>query len=113
LTDSIPDNIFATFLMDLMFGPFVFENTTLMKIVHKLEAGEINITEDTQINAVKAKKVLIAPNVTARVFGIVTEEIILEEGSKVYLHGTLLGRVINNGGEIIIHPERGNTNFSY
>jgi hypothetical protein len=84
-----------------------------MKIVNKIEAGEINITEDTQINAGKANKVLVASNVTARFFGTITEEIILEAGSKVYLHGSLLGTITNKGGEIIIHPENGNTNISY
>jgi hypothetical protein len=84
-----------------------------MKIVSRLEGSEINITEDTQINTLRANKVLIGTNVTARVFGVVTEQIILEPGSKVYLHGRMLGSIINKGGEIIIHPEHDSSTTNY
>ncbi len=75
-----------------------------MKVISKVEGSEIRITEDTQINAVKAEKILVASNVTARFFGVVTKEIVLEPGAKVYLHGHLYGNVVNKGGEIYIHP---------
>jgi hypothetical protein len=71
------------------------------KIVQKEVIGNVTIKKNTQFNNINAENVLISKNIIARLFGTVTN-VILKEGSKLYLHGIINGNVQNEGGEILV-----------
>lgn len=62
-------------------------------------SGHVCIKENSQYNNINADKVIIAENVTARLYGSVNN-IVLKKGSLIYLHGIISGSVQNEGGEI-------------
>ncbi len=70
-----------------------------LKLIEKRVCGKIRIKENSQYNNVDAKKVILAKNTMARVYGRV-EDIVLKKGSLLYFHGTISGSVKNEGGEI-------------
>jgi hypothetical protein len=63
---------------------------------------EIYVDTDSQYNYLEADHLIVAPGVTARVFGIVRKKLHVKPGAQVYLHGDLQGEVINEGGKINI-----------
>lgn len=71
------------------------------KIFSSPTGGEIIISENSQYNEIKADKVVIHPNVVARLYGHV-KDVTLKEGSLLYMHGRIIGNVVNEGGEIHI-----------
>jgi len=68
-------------------------------IVREKTNGDVIITEDTQYNHIVADSVIIEENVTARLFGEINT-LILKKGSCLYMHGTILGKVINYEGDL-------------
>ena len=72
------------------------------RVVDAETKGEVTITRDTQYNNINASKVLIEEEVTARLYGTVTEKVILKKGSRLYLHGAILGEIENEGGELYL-----------
>ncbi len=72
-----------------------------LKLIHESVFGQVCIKENSQYNNIKADKVIIAENVTARLFGSVTD-IVLKKGSLIYFHGEISGNVQNEGGELHI-----------
>ena len=69
------------------------------KLIQEHISGNIHVKEDTQFNNADAERVLIESNVTARIYGNV-KDVVLKEGSRLYLHGIISGNVLNEGGEI-------------
>lgn len=72
-----------------------------LKIISDETHGVIIIRENSQFNNINAEKVIIDENITARLFGSI-KNIVLEKGSKLFLHGVISGTVKNKGGEIQI-----------
>ena len=73
-----------------------------LKIIHDEIVGVVKIKEDSQFNKIRADKVIIAENTTARLFGMV-KDIVLKKGAKLFLHGQISGTIENKGGEIFIY----------
>lgn len=71
------------------------------KIINEEAVGVIKINEDCQFNKIRAEKVVVNENITARLFGTV-KTIVLKRGAKLFLHGAISGTIKNNGGEIYI-----------
>lgn len=72
-----------------------------LKIIPKETFGFVRISENSQFNNIQAERVVIEENVTARLFGKVND-IVLNRGSKLFFHGTILGNVKNKGGELLL-----------
>ncbi|MGZ3898859.1 MAG: hypothetical protein ACXVO9_05815 [Bacteroidia bacterium] len=72
------------------------------KVVDAETKGEVTITIDTQYNNIKATKVIITEDVTARLYGDIMEKLILKKGARLYLHGTVHGEIENEGGELYL-----------
>ena len=72
------------------------------KIIHEEAVGVIKIKEDCQFNRIRAEKVVVHENITARLFGTV-KTIVLKKGAKIFFHGIISGAVKNNGGEIYVY----------
>lgn len=70
-----------------------------LKIIDSLVTKELAINEDSQYNNLDADKVVVAENVVVRIFGTV-KDISLKKNSRIYIHGTIKGNVLNDGGEI-------------
>jgi len=62
--------------------------------------GDIIIKENIQFNNIEANSIIIEENVTARLFGKV-KNVILKKGSRLIMHGLILGKVENLGGELL------------
>jgi hypothetical protein len=71
--------------------------------VNELTTGIIVIANNIQYNNIEAEKVVIEENVTARLFGKITNKLILKQGSTLYLHGSIHGNVENKGGVLNIY----------
>lgn len=71
------------------------------KIISTPTIGEVVIKENSQFNEIQAEKVTVHSNITARLFGSV-KDLTLKKDSLLYIHGRILGNVINEGGEIHI-----------
>lgn len=73
-----------------------------LKIISEEAIGVIKINENCQFNKVRAEKVVVNENITARLFGSV-KTIELKKGAKLILHGVISGTIKNEGGEIFIY----------
>ncbi|MCE3278974.1 MAG: hypothetical protein K0S44_1165 [Bacteroidetes bacterium] len=71
--------------------------------VNDLITGTIVITNNIQYNNIEAEKVIIEENVTARLFGKITDKLVLKPGATLYLHGSIYGNVENKGGVLNIY----------
>lgn len=71
--------------------------------VDDLTTGIIVISANIQYNNIVADKVVIEENVTARLFGRITTQLVLKHGSTLYLHGSIHGNVENKGGVLNIY----------
>jgi len=69
------------------------------KIIESEATGDIVVEENSQFNNIKADRVTILENITARLFGTIKVKLSIYKGAKVYLHGNVLGEVENLGGE--------------
>jgi hypothetical protein len=74
------------------------------KIIPAETYGYVRIRENSQFNNIQAERVIIEENVTARLFGRVND-VVLNRGSKLFFHGTILGNVKNKGGELLIFKQ--------
>lgn len=72
------------------------------KVILEETLGFVKIRENSQFNNINAQRVVLAENVTARLYGIVND-IVLNRGSRLIFHGTILGNVKNKGGEIVVY----------
>lgn len=74
-----------------------------LKIIANETYGFVRIRENSQFNNIRAERVVLEENVTARLFGKVND-VVLNRGSKLFFHGTILGNVKNKGGELVVFP---------
>ncbi len=72
-----------------------------LRIINEEAVGVIKINENSQFNKVKADKVVVDENTTARLFGSV-KTLVLKKGAKLFLHGVISGKIENKGGELFI-----------
>jgi hypothetical protein len=72
-------------------------------IIRETISGNVHIKQHAQFNDIRADKVIIAENVTARLYGTIKMSLILKKGSRLLLHGTITGKIENEGGEITIY----------
>lgn len=75
-----------------------------LKIIHTEVGGLVVVKENSQFNNVRADKVIVRENITARLFGMVNN-IVVKKGAKLFFHGKILGNIDNKGGEIFIYNE--------
>jgi hypothetical protein len=73
-----------------------------LRVIQEEAVGIIKVNEDCQYNKVNADKVVINENVTVRLYGTVNT-VILKKGSKLFLHGIILGNIQNKGGEVYVY----------
>lgn len=73
-----------------------------LKLISGEITGLIHIKENSQFNCIKADMVILAENVTVRLFGSVGD-IVLKKRSLVFVHGAVTGKVENRGGDIHIY----------
>lgn len=71
-----------------------------MEIITYKVTKDIVITKDTQFNDLQCENVTVAENITTRIYGIINQDLIVEKNAIVYLHGKVLGEIINNGGTV-------------
>ncbi|HWY10321.1 MAG TPA: hypothetical protein VN026_03295 [Bacteroidia bacterium] len=72
-----------------------------LRIIDEEAIGVIKIKENSQFNKIKAEKVVVDENTTARLFGSV-KTLVLKKGAKLFLHGVISGKIENKGGELFI-----------
>lgn len=84
-----------------------------MKIVRLRLTSDLIIEEDTQYNDVTSKNVTVQKNVVTRIYGIISEKLIVKEGATVYLHGPLPGQIINEGGKVYVRTPGGDGITAY
>ncbi|HXB39133.1 MAG TPA: hypothetical protein VNZ49_01245 [Bacteroidia bacterium] len=72
-----------------------------LKIIQAETIGVVEVKENSQFNKIRADKVIVNENITARLFGRV-DNIVLKKGAKLFLHGRISGAIDNKGGEIFI-----------
>lgn len=68
-------------------------------VVEHEVTGNLHVTQHTQYNRVKADHVLVNEKVTARIYGTV-KDVVLKPGSTLLMHGTVSGKIVNEGGEL-------------
>jgi hypothetical protein len=76
---------------------------TELRIINREIEGELIINLDSQYNNLKAEIVIVKENVTARLFGTISEQLVIKSGACVYLHGSITGNIENEGGELFIY----------
>ncbi|HEY6162154.1 MAG TPA: hypothetical protein VI112_13060 [Bacteroidia bacterium] len=74
-------------------------------IVDDETGGDVTISRNTQFNNIRANTVVIQENITARLFGTIKKSLVLNKGSRLILHGSILGQVENLGGELFFYAE--------
>jgi hypothetical protein len=72
------------------------------KIIDKEIRGNIFIIRNSQYNKLNALNVTVSPDIQARLYGVIKGKLIINKGARVYLHGSLTGKLENLGGEIHI-----------
>jgi hypothetical protein len=72
------------------------------RIVRELVTGAVHIEENTQYHDIQADEVCVHEGVRARLFGTVKNKITVKKNSKIFIHGSFKGEVINEGGRIYI-----------
>lgn len=73
-----------------------------LKLIRHDVTGHVCVKENSQYNNIKAEKVVVAENVTVRLYGSVSD-VVIKKGAIVYIHGEISGNVENEGGEIHIY----------
>jgi len=73
-----------------------------IKIIKAKTTGDVVAGSDSQYNNIEADSIIVAENVTVRLFGSVKNMVILKKGSRLFMHGIIYGNVHNEGGELHI-----------
>jgi hypothetical protein len=71
------------------------------KIIPTETRGFVRISENSQFNNIRAERVIVEENVTARLYGRVND-VVIKRGARLFFHGTILGNVKNKGGELML-----------
>jgi hypothetical protein len=69
------------------------------KIIEREITGDVLVNSDSQYNNINADNVTVGPHVTVRFFGTIKKTLVIHEGARVYMHGSMPGKVENLGGE--------------
>ncbi len=75
-------------------------NYNTVRTIDEPVIGVVRIQEDCQYNKIEAERVIVDEHVTARLFGRV-KDVVVKKGGRLFLHGTIYGR-IQNEGEIVL-----------
>lgn len=67
------------------------------KIIETETGGEVHVKINSQYNNINAEKVIVYENIKARFFGTISELIIVKTGAEVQIHGTINGKIENQG----------------
>lgn len=67
---------------------------------------DIMVEEETTINAIITGNVIVKNNAVLQLYGTVTGDLVVEEGCKAYIFGSVGAKIINNG-EIEVYGEVG------
>jgi hypothetical protein len=78
-----------------------------MIIETKEVQGDVTVDKDTQFNHIHARIVVVKEGVMARLYGAVSNDIYLEKGSIVYMHGKISGKIHNDGGTLYLFKTSG------
>lgn len=79
----------------------MFRSSEEYKIIsHQVDGKEVHIRENTQFNNIHADHVYVYEGIRARLFGHVKTQITVKKGAKLFIHGTISGDIINEGGRI-------------
>ncbi len=78
------------------------KDNQIWRIVGKPARGRIFVNRNTQFNDVNAELVEIGKNVSARIFGTI-DSLVLNEGSKLHLHGSVKNVLRNPGSMLIVY----------
>ena len=78
-----------------------------MKTIAKKITGNLIVSENTTYHHIFVESVTVESGVTARLYGSVSNEIIVKEDAVAYLHGNLLGTVVNLGGTVYVFKPNG------
>ena len=70
-----------------------------LRIIEREITGTLTVTRDSQYNNLNAAIVIVEKNVTARLFGTISKQLVIKKGACVYLHGSIAGKIENEGGE--------------
>jgi hypothetical protein len=68
---------------------------------------DLVVLVDTQFNDLLSENITVIEGVTIRIYGIVQKKLIVEKNAVVYLHGKVLGEIINNGGTVYVFGTSG------
>lgn len=71
-----------------------------MKTIIEKVSGSLIVCEDTTYHYLSAVEVTIRENVVTRIFGVISDKLVVEKNAIVYLHGRCDGEIINNGGVV-------------
>jgi hypothetical protein len=86
----------------LPFKKFIVPGTGENNIIRELVTGTVHIARNMQYNNIRADEVHVAEGVRARIFGSVNGRIVLQKDSKLFIHGSFKGEIINNGGRVYL-----------
>ncbi|MCW3076950.1 MAG: hypothetical protein JWO32_1559 [Bacteroidetes bacterium] len=78
----------------------MFQQEEYKIISEQIDGKEVHIRENSQYNNIQADHVCIYEGVRARLFGHVKTQITIKKGAKLFIHGTISGNIINEGGRI-------------
>ena len=70
------------------------------KIINTEIKGNLFVIRNTQYNNLNAMNVTVGENIITRLYGNIRGKLIIQKGAKVYLHGTVSGKLENHGGEL-------------
>ena len=73
-----------------------------MRVIEKPVGGKVYVNRNTQFNRIAAEFVEVERNVLARLYGNVNN-LVLNPGSRVFMHGKVKGVITNNGGELHVY----------
>jgi len=71
-----------------------------MEDTNEINAEDITFSQNAQLKALVAKNITVIENICVKFYGIIRGDLILKKGSKMFLHGSLYGNLVNEGGEL-------------
>ncbi|HXB41442.1 MAG TPA: hypothetical protein VNZ49_12925 [Bacteroidia bacterium] len=73
------------------------------KIIEAEAREEVHIKVNSQYNNLNADVVIVEERITARLFGTISELLVVKKDAVVYIHGTIKGKTENQGGKIHVY----------
>jgi hypothetical protein len=78
-----------------------------VEIVNSKITEDQIVLKDTQFNEVLVENIEIRTGITTRIYGIIKKNLTVGQNAIVYLHGKVLGEIINNGGTVYLFGPSG------